>query len=320
MFDHSQRLDAAERVWFNNELQAFDMESYRAEYPALFGQAYIPTQPNIPEWKRVYSWKLIDHDGNAKIVSGDPSDIPLIQVKGTENHQSIKTVAAAYGYELDEIKAARASGTPLDQDQRMATQYEIESKCDAMLAVGDAPNGIEGLLTLAASNAYTLSQKAHGIGNGTAWTNSAGQVVATVDEILQDVNGMVAARLAAIRQSGGPQFQRFTLLLPVVTHAAIAGTRTGDGSNEFILNLLMRNRYIEAIEPWHYCDTAGTNGRMQLYPRSRQVIAGLMPQQFMMQPPQQRDLFFKINCTAKCGGVVVRYPFAIAHADQVLPA
>jgi hypothetical protein len=312
------RLDAVEKAFLFRQLEAIDDESYKTEYPELMARDYIPSQPNIPDWARIYTWSMTDRTGQAKFINSAPSDIPNVEVQRSEGSKFIKTAAAEFKYEIDEIKAARATNTPLDQDRADACQEAVLTKVDTALALGDTPNNLEGLLTQSGAATYTWGNKAS---TGTApWVDSNNKLVATPDEILADVTGMVTARLTDLRQAGGPVFQRFTLLLPVAAHAAIAGTRTGDGSNEFILNLLLRNRYIDAIEPWYHCDDAGTNGRSCLYVRDRRVVAGIVNQEYMTMEPERKGLCYEVIGTAKTGGVVVRHTKAIAYADNTLPS
>jgi hypothetical protein len=54
---------------------------------------------------------------------------------------------------------------------------------------------------------------------------------------------------------------------------------------------------------------------MICYARNPEVLAGIVPRRFTPQPPQPRNLAYVVNCTAKCGGIVLRYGAAFAKAD-----
>jgi hypothetical protein len=311
----ANRLDAAERVYFRTKLEAVDTELYEVQYPDLVARDLIPTQPGIPDWASVYTWTMLDKTGKAKIISGDASDIPRVRAKASQGAKIIKDVAASHGWTIKEIKKARATGMPLDSTEALAARYSIESEVDEILAVGNSANGLEGLLNATGIGTYTLSTKA---ATGTKWDT------ATPDEIVGDITGIVTGRITARKAAGGMVFQRYTVLLPLAAYTQIATRRMGEGeaagSSVTILEHVSKLPYIESIVPWHRCDDVVATGRMLAYPRSRIVVAGIVPQEFEQMEPDRRGLEYVVDCTASCGGVVVRYPDAIAKADGLLAA
>ena len=129
---------------------------------------------------------------------------------------------------------------------------------------------------------------------------------------------MIAERVSAQKQAGGPAFSSFTLLLPVEQYAQIAQQRLGDGSNVTVLQfMLASNPFLADVQPWFRCEGAGAGAtdRMVLYPKTSQVVAGLVPMEFTPMPVEQRGINYIVNCLASCGGVICRYPFAMIYAD-----
>jgi len=303
------RLDSAESAFFTRELEYIDRTVYEQIFPDNKARQLIPTQAGIPEWAKVYTWREFTKFGKATIAANMADDIPRADVTGTEFSRVIKAIPSAYGWDIMEIKAAAATGTRLDAMKAMSARYAIEVGIDNLLAVGDSDHNLDGLLTLSNTTSYTLADKAAG---GKAWSS------ATSDEVAADVFGAVTAIKNAMKDAGGPVFSRFVVVLPVSQYTDIAQRRMGDGSDKTILRFILDNSpFIEAIEPWHQCSGAGAASadRMVVYPRNQLVLAGLVPMEYTTLPPEQRNLEYVVNALATVGGVVCRYPVAVAYGD-----
>jgi hypothetical protein len=304
-----ERLDASESVWFARELESIDTQVYQMLFPDNKARQLIPTQPNVPDWVKTYTWRMFEMFGTAKIAASMADDIPRADVTGRESSKIIKAIPMAYGYDVLEIRAAMRTGTNLDSMRATACRFSVETGIDKVLALGDSDHNLDGLLTLSNTTSYTLADKAAG---GKTWAN------ATSDEIAKDIFGAVTAIKNAMKNAGGPSFSSFTVVLPVAQHADISQRRMGDGSDKTILRFVLDNSpFITSIEAWHHCDGAGANGtdRMVVYPRTPLVLAGLVPMEYNAMPPVQQGLEYKVTALATTGGVVVRYPVAVAYGD-----
>lgn len=312
MFDpQNARLDAAESVFFKEQLAEIDSTVYSEIFPDLRGRELIPTQPGVPDWARVYKWRMFDRFGRAKIIANMAGDLPRVDARGTEGSKIIKNIGDSYGWDIFEIKEAAAQQTPLDSMKALAARYAADEEIDRILALGDTDHNLEGLLTFTGAATFTPSTKAAG---GTEWAN------ATPDEIAKDLFRMARERVEALKAADAPTFSRFTIVLPIGQYGLIAETRMGDGSDQTILRHVLANSpWIEAIEHWYRLDGAGTAGADMIacYPRNPLVIAGLVPMEFTTLPPQERNLEFVINAVASCGGIVVRYPVAVGRGEGI---
>ncbi len=306
------RLDAAESVFFARELEDIDRRMFQTIFADLRALQYIPLIPGISPYQAVYTWRMFTMFGQAVIVDDTADDIPAADVTGDEESRIIKTVGSAYSYNIFDIQRAAAVGTPLDQMKADAARFAINTKVDQILALGDAPHNLVGLLSIpSGTTSYSPNTKSLG---GTTWVNG------TPDEVAKDIHGIAAAVRVAMKNSGGPMFNDLTVLVPDAQHAQIATTRMGDGSDSTILrHVLTTSPWIKAIEPWHLCATAGagSTARMVCYPRTELVVGAVLPIPYASQPPQQRNLNFVINAIARCGGIVPRYPIAIAYGDGI---
>jgi hypothetical protein len=303
------RLDAAESVWFKRQLEFVDKNVYETVFPENKARSLIPTQPGIPDWAKVYTWRMFDRFGKAKIGANMADDIPRADRSGAEASKVIKPVVAAYGWDIFEIKASAATGVPLDAMKAMAARFAIETEIDSILASGNAAHGLEGLLNITSANTFTLGTKAAG---GVTWA------VATADELAADLFGITTKIVNDMKSAGGPMFSRFNIVLPIDKYALIATKRMGNAAETTVLQFVLKNSpWIENIEPWYHCTGAGaaSTDRMVAYPKNPLVIAGIVPMEYSTQPPEQRNFEYVVNAMATCGGIVCRYPIAVAYAD-----
>jgi hypothetical protein len=83
---------------------------------------------------------------------------------------------------------------------------------------------------------------------------------------------------------------------------------------------LNSNPFIRNIDQWHKlneADAAGTGPRVVAYLRNPEVLELEIPQDFEQFAPERRNLEFIVNCHARCGGVLVYQPLAMAFMDGV---
>lgn len=308
---NSVRLDAAESVWFKRQLEAVDRQQYDVVFPENKARQLIPTQQGIPDWARVYTWRMYNKVGKAKIIGNKADDIPRADATGEEDSKVIKPVASSYGWDIFEIKYSAATGTPLDVMKAAACRQAVETEVDGILALGNVMHNLEGLLSLSGTQTVVPVAKS---GGGTTWVNG------TPKEIQTDIRNAINKIIEANKGAGGPQFRRFVIAIPEIQFGHIAQEQFSSASDMTILTWLKENNpFIEDIVPWHLCTGAGalSTDRMVVYPRNPLVIAGIVPMEFSTQDPEKRGLEYVIDGVSTCGGVVCRYPFTVCYVDGI---
>ena len=109
--------------------------------------------------------------------------------------------------------------------------------------------------------------------------------------------------------------------MDVESYNRFASTRistTGDTHTTAMQAFLQSNPYITRIESWNklaLADAAGTGPRAVCYKRDPEVLELVIPQEYEELPPQPKGFMYDIPCHARCGGVVVYYPLAMAYMD-----
>lgn len=309
----SNRLDAAESVFFKRELEAIDKKVYEKKYPQLIARSLIPTIGGVSPWQKVYTWREFDKKGSAKIIADYADDLPRVDVSGEEFSQLIKTLGDSYWYSIDEVQAAKGMGTPLDEMRAMAARYFIESKVDSILATGDAATGMKGLLNLSSTTTFTAGTKTAG---GLTWGTIAAPN-ATGPEVAADLIGIVSK----LNETTKGLWSKFKIVLPLEQYNYAAQIRMSTLGDQTALDFVLKVcPFIQDITPWVKCDLAGAGGstdRMAAYPYDEMVLGALVPSEFEILPAQERNLAFVVNCKATVGGVICRYPVAVAYCDGI---
>lgn len=312
------KLDSNQNIFFSRQLENIDDRDYQTLFAGMLGRRYIPLIEGIPEWANVHTYRMYEMIGVAKVMGPNSNDLPRVGVRATEHSRIIKQLGASYSWTIREIQQAAATGAPLDSMTVLSARTAIARETDDLLAMGNSTLGIEGLLNLTGVSETTAVTKT---GGGTSWTSAT----ATADEILKDINAIVADTRAALKQAGDasgdvPQFARFTILLPSAAFSKIATTPRSSTSDTTILKFALQNNpWIESIEEWFKCDTGdgGSGTRAVAFPRDPLWGGAIIPQEFSQLAPQPEGLNIVVPCTGSCGGVIARYPVAARYMDGI---
>ncbi len=311
--DPGLRLNAAETTFLTQQLRYVDTQTYKAIYAALQARSFVPTQPGIPDWARVYTWREMDEFGKAKIISNAADDLPRADVSKRETNKTIKTVGAAYGYDWEELRAAAAMGVNLDTDKANAARFAVETEVDRLLAYGDSTYGLEGLLTLSSTTAFTPSLKGAG---GYTW-GSLEAPNATGAEVAADLMGIATKG----HTTSKGRILKFDILLPIEQYAYAAQAKISAFSDTTALAFaLATSPFIASITPWWRCDAGSSNSALSIdtmiaYPKDPMFVSGLVTMEYMSLPAQQKNLEWVVPTMMKCGGVVSRHPYLVMKND-----
>lgn len=309
------RLDAAESVWFKRELEFVDETQYEQIFEDNLARQLIPSLTNVADWAKVLIQRQFTKYGKAKIVAAMADDIPRVDVSGIETPTMIKTVAASYGWDIMEIKASIAQGTHLDARKAGAARYAIETEIDSILALGNTEYNLNGILKLDTFGSITPTVAITKTGGGTNWSAAA-----TPQQIAGDIFKVIEEVITKLKFSGGPTFQRFRVVMPPANYLRISQRGMDDSTGRTILEFVLKNPFIESINPWHRCVAAAANNtddRIAIFPPNPNVVAGAVPMEFTPQEPEKRNLEYVIACLATCAGVVTQFPLAIGYLDAI---
>ena len=310
----SQRLDANESVFFARELEHVKAQSYDVQYPELTATKNIPVSSEAGSGAETITYQQYDSVGFAKIISNYATDLPRVDLKGKEFTAKVKSIGASYGYSIQDIRAARMAGKPLEQRKANAVRRANDQEVNRIAYFGDSAHGLVGLINHPNITSYTLPTD--GTMNGTtAGTAAAAKFInKTPAQVLRDLNGMVAKVLELTQNVERPD----TLTLDHETHADLSTRPRSDNSDTTILEFFLKNSpYVKNVEVVPELNGAGTGDTnvVMMYKKSPDKLTLEIPQPFEQFPPQAEGLEFVIPCHSRCAGVIVYYPLSIIKAE-----
>lgn len=296
------RLDAAETVFFERELQYIYAQSYDVRYPELKARQFIPVSSKAGGGASSVNYRQYNRVGKAKIVGNKASDLPRVDVLGKEFIRPVKTVGDSYGYDVIELREAAMAGRSLDSMRAVAARRAIEEILDYVACFGSPDDGIvDGFL----NNANIPSTGA----GGTFETLTADQIISIIGTSLERI---AAATLGVEKPNA--------LLLPESTHAYLGVTPRSTVSDTTILEFIKRSfPGITVVEPWYRLESAaaGSTKRMVLYNLSPEKLQQEISSEFEQLPVQERGLEFVVNCISRSAGTALYYPKSIDFTDGI---
>lgn len=301
------RLDAATSVFFTRQLEEIDAKTYDIKYAELEAFRLLPVKTDMHPGTETYTYRQFDGRGVAVMTSNYASGSPRVDVDGQEFTSKVRSIRDSYGYNIQEIRAAAKENMPLDSMRAETARRVINEKINSVALKGDAEHGIVGLFNQSGVQTFTVP---NGGGGQAVWTSK------TADEILADLYGIVDQ----VPTQTSEVEHVTTLLLPYDRFRLISGKRMGSGDGALtVLKVFQTNRPGVTVKGALFLDTAGAGSthRMIGYNPDRMNLEFLLPVAFESFPPEQRGLEFVVECHARAGGVVVRYPLTIIYGDGI---
>jgi len=308
-------LDAGETVFFNRELESIKSKTYDVIKAPLRAFELIPVDGTAGSGAESIVYQQYDMVGMAKIISNYADDLPRADVKGKEFVAKVKSIGNSYGYSLQEVRAARFAGKPLEQRKSSAATRAQRETWNRIAFYGDAENGLPGLLTN--PNIPSAAVADDGTGDATEFTTK------TPEQILRDLNSLVNGIVTTTKGAEKPD----TLVLPLAQYTYIATTVYGNASDDTILDVFLKNSpFITSVE---WADelsatnlaangiTDFTGDIMIAYERSEDKLTFEMPQSFEQLPVQEKGLEYVVNCHSRVGGTLVYYPLAFSIGEGI---
>jgi hypothetical protein len=304
--ESSGRLDANESVFFARQLEFIKSQSYDVKRAKLNALEILPVSTATPEGATTITYRQYDSVGAAKIIANYANDLPRADVSGKEFTSPIRSIGISYGYNVQEIRSAQFSGTPLSEKKMRAAQRAHEELVNRLAWAGDTEHGLPGFMTNANIPAYTVP--ADGTGSSKLWTAK------TADLIIRDVNGIINQ---VQTQSKG--IHRATMvLMPLEQYALISSMPRSTTTDTTVLAFLQANN--PGVTFKAVIELDAFNGGLDRMVAGEFSIDNLqleLPMAFRQYSPQQSGLEFVIPAESRFGGVIVEYPLAFCIADSI---
>ena len=301
----SGRLDANEGIFFARQLEAIKSRAYDVKRPKLSALEVLPVSTETPEGASTIAYRQYDSVGAAQIIANYANDLPRADVTGKEFTSPVRGIGIGYGYNLQEIRAAQMTGTPLSEKKMRAAMRSHEELINRLAWFGDTEHGLPGFLTNPNIPAYTVT--ADGTGSSKLWVNK------TADQIIRDVNGIINQ----VRTQSKDIHRANTVLMPLEQYAYISSAPRSSTTDTTILSFLQANNPGVTFRAVLELDGVGGLDKMIAGEFSADNLSLEIPMAFRQYSPQQKGLEFEIPCESRFGGVIVYYPMALAVADSI---
>lgn len=310
-FDQAQgtHFDAAESAFLARQLEHIRAGVYEVEYPDLKGARLVPTNTSVPSGKNMYTIRIMDKVGEAKVIADEAMDIPDVELEVHEATMKLFTLGIGYRYTLQETRAALAEGFPLAPKKAMIAREMMERKLDSIILTGDTTAGVKGLLNATDTGIVTYTTPVGSAGHTEFEKKSA-------DEILLDLHGAPAKVVADSKEVDIPN----TMLLPLTTRQYLSTRRVGDGTTGSILSYFLGNDpYINLVEALYQLEGSAdwTGKRGMCYRRDPNCLELIVSQPFEQLPPQAIAFMVKTFCRMRTGGLAIYRPTSIVRFDQI---
>lgn len=302
-------LDSDDTLFFSRQLQFIKAKSYDIKYAELKARQVLPVSFDAGPGAETIRYEQYQGVGVAKVIANYADDLPRADVKGKEFVGTIKSLGASYGYSLQEIRAAKFAGKPLEQRRANAAKRAIAQAENQIAFFGNSDYGLMGFLNN--PNISTYSLPADGVQNGTVAGSPASTmwINKTPDQVIRDLNAMVNSVFNSTKGVEKPN----TLLLPLTAFSYLSTTARSVYSDRTIMEYFLENTpFIETIDWLNELVGAGVGGTdaAVAYVKDADHLTLEIPQDFEQLNVQERGLEYLVPCHERIGGVINYYPLA----------
>jgi len=301
----TQRGDAGQTLFLEQELEALMVKVYTAVLPILKALMIFPVRTDFAEWCETIAYTMLTHVGSAAVLRLPSSEIPRVDLYREKFRSNVREIAAKYGWSIVELEQAMMAKVPLEREMVNAAMRAIAERVQDVMLNGHPATQVPGLLT---NPNIPRSTVPNGAAASPLWANK------TADEILLDMhnaaNGVVTTSLEA--------FEPDTLAMGLTNFHRIVSLARSTTSDETVYSFFLRtNPYIKRIESVRQFDTAGTGGvRLTCaFNSNPDNGAYALVRPFDQRPNQERDLRVDVTCFERTGGYIVPEPLAYRFAE-----
>lgn len=308
-YNRFSNLDEGESIFFARELEFIKSKTYDIKFPFLKARTLFPISYEAGEGAETITYEQYDQVGMAKIISNYADDLPRADVKGKEFTSKVRTIASSYGYNYDEIQAAKMAGKPLVERKANAAKRAHMILENKIAFFGDVTHNIQGFLTN--PNLQEVTIAADGVGALKTFASK----VTTPDKIIRDI----ASLFTAVHDISKGVETADTLMLPLNQYNLLFNTRLPDSDMSVAKWVLENNPHLKEIVWVDELKTAGvgSSAKMVAYRRDPDALTMEIPSEFKQMPVQEKNLEYIVPTHHRFAGVLIYYPLSVAYADGI---
>ena len=301
-------LDEGESIFFARELEFVKSKTYDIKYPDLKARLLFPVDFETNAGAETITYEQYDQVGVAKIISNYADDLPRADVKGKEFTARVRTLASSFGYNYDEIQAAKMAGKPLATRKADAAKRANMVLENRIAFFGDATHSLQGFFSNPNTQAVVIP------------ADGAGGLVTLASKTPVQIVRDMASLFTAVHAISKGKEVADTLMMPITQYNYIFATQFSAASDKTIGEwFLESNPHCKEIVWVNECKGAGAGAtdRMVAYKRDPNALTLEVPSDFKQLPVQEKNLEYIVPTHQRTGGVLIYYPLSIAYADGI---
>lgn len=300
------RLDDTQTALFKRQVEWVKTKTYDVKYKNLRAKKFIPVNTSVSSGARTIVWYSFSNAGVAKIIADYATDFPRVDTFAEENESKVKSLGAAYGYSLQEIREAQIAGVGLQTRKAKIARDAIEFLIDNLAWFGDTDYGIQGFINYPGITEYVVPA---GASTFKTWATK------TPDEINADLSGIKSA--VSVPTKGKEEINQ--ILIPRAQYELIKNTRMTDGDSSTVFTFFTKNNPSIAIDVLDELAGVGDSGTDQFigYVRNPDNLTMEIPLPFEQMDSDKQGMEYVIPVHARFGGVVIYYTASVAYGDGI---
>jgi len=297
------RLDS-DGIWLSRELEKIEDRVFEVQYADIVYPTLLPVDTTtVGPADDLYTYRVMDRVGKFKTIQDRARDLPRVDITRKEITQRVISIGASYGYTVQEVKAARSRGLPLQESRVTAFRRAYEERVNDIALYGDTDTGLQGFLNNTDIDKLNVTD---------SWITNG----STADEMLTLLNTAVTYMVNGTKMIEKPN----TMLMAYEDWHKLNTTPRSSTSDTTVLSYFLANDpYITSIIPLNELnDFSGANkNRMVVYNRSPEKLKLMMPQMLETFPPEREGMEYTVDGYARVMGTTVYYPKSVLYVDQV---
>lgn len=286
------------------DLTAIDKVIYSAPDAELPARSLFNVKSDIQPGAVAYKYLTMSKTGSAKIIAAGDDHLPLVDNDYQPNIQPIFSIADGIRYSNQELREAQMAGQNVDATKAIIARRAIFEKENQLAFVGDKKYGIVGFTSVDGIQ-VTSSDKA-----GTA-AQFKNMDPADIVEVFRKSKALITS-IAGYRNT-----KLAVAIAP--DQYEILQRRYGEYDARTTLQVINDSNWFTQIVPVQDLKGAGANGvdTMMIFDPSPTVAELLIPMDITRAPQEVQWPNIRVPFEERCGGVVVRTPYAIVRVDGI---
>lgn len=276
------------------DLIDLDKTLYAPKEDELVGRDILPLKTDVPDWVESHQFKKYETEGDASTVYHIGDDLPNVFTDDTSHSITIFEIALSYNLSKKEVRAAQATGVPLEDTMVKALTRKFAEKENTLIFEGEGSVNASGLCDYGA--AYSMGDWDTGTADTDAKTIYEDMNGIAID--LESQTGNWTARTCVISKAAAKLMKK--------TYYDSNQGGPGRSAWDSVVNAgIFENIYIS-----DYLTTAGSGGNemeVMVLDNTPENMALVLPQDMQRLTPRDEGLYYEVPVWERLGEVLVRY-------------